>query len=95
MFKTLNRFFSREATLELELSVRAFVHVFVRNAISKCQNQVSKSSVKIKRQNQASKSSVTRMEVVNGADEADQNKSRLEDMYKILRIIVSGHLLPP
>ena len=46
--------FSCKATLELAL----LVCPSICNANSKCQNQVSKSSVKIKRQNQTSKSSV-------------------------------------
>ena len=67
--KNENEFFSREATLELMLSVHPSVRPFEtlvyhqihpsKSTIKiKHQNQVSKSSVKIKCQIQASKSSV-------------------------------------
>ena len=49
-FHHVDMLFSREATLELALSVRSFIHYHSL----KCQNQASK----IKRQYQASKSSV-------------------------------------
>ena len=57
----INIFFSREATLGLALSVVCpSVHLSVHDTSSfiKCQNQGSKSGIKIKQQTQVSKSSV-------------------------------------